>query len=249
MSKIRFVVLFLILAIFILIANLLIPFFNKSENISHIENPERTITAPVYQKIDATPDQIQYFKEVAFGNEYGTAQSVIRKWIDNSANIYYSGNFKNNDLRCLENVVNDFNTESSETLMNITSNDNADIMIHFAPESTFESILPEYEPVNMGYFWLNFDSGFNITSSQILIDSLTVNDAERCHLIREELTQSMGLMNDSPNYPDSIFYTEWTSTQEYSAYDKKLIKLLYGNTGVKSGQSITDIDRIFSQSN
>ena len=47
------------------------------------------------------------------------------------------------------------------------------------------------------------------------------------HLLREELTQSLGLFNDTYDYPESIFYQEWTETNEYAPIDIELISMLY----------------------
>ena len=47
------------------------------------------------------------------------------------------------------------------------------------------------------------------------------------HLLREELTQSLGLFNDSWKYPESIFYQGWSTVTEYSDMDKRLIDMLY----------------------
>ena len=47
------------------------------------------------------------------------------------------------------------------------------------------------------------------------------------NLLREELTQSLGLFNDSMKYPDSIFYQVWSETTEYSELDKEVIRRHY----------------------
>ena len=43
----------------------------------------------------------------------------------------------------------------------------------------------------------------------------------------EELTQSLGLFNDSYKYPESIYYQGWTTTTEYAPIDVELIEMLY----------------------
>jgi hypothetical protein len=43
----------------------------------------------------------------------------------------------------------------------------------------------------------------------------------------KELTQSLGLLNESWKYPESIFYQGWTTTTSFSKIDKRLIDLLY----------------------
>lgn len=55
----------------------------------------------------------------------------------------------------------------------------------------------------------------------------TVNIEAQKHLLREELTQSLGFLNDSYDYPESIFYEGWTTTTKYSYIDKEIIKMHY----------------------
>ena len=49
------------------------------------------------------------------------------------------------------------------------------------------------------------------------------------HLLREELTQSLGLKNDSYKYENSIFQQKWTEVTEYAPIDIKVIEMLYNN--------------------
>jgi hypothetical protein len=49
------------------------------------------------------------------------------------------------------------------------------------------------------------------------------------HLLREELTQSLGLFNDSYKYENSIFQQRWTETTEYAPIDRVLIDMLYNH--------------------
>ena len=59
-------------------------------------------------------------------------------------------------------------------------------------------------------------------------------DLDRCtsitgqkHLLREELTQSLGLKNDTYDYPESIFYQNWTEITDFAPIDRRLIDMLY----------------------
>ena len=61
----------------------------------------------------------------------------------------------------------------------------------------------------------------------VLISTTGLTADERAHLIREELTQSLGLLADSARYEDSIFYQEWTTTNRYSPLDRAVIEMLY----------------------
>jgi hypothetical protein len=71
----------------------------------------------------------------------------------------------------------------------------------------------------------------------------TQRDVERRHLLREELTQSLGLMNDTNDYPDSIFYQAWTITTQYSEIDKKIIRLLY-HQDIKAGMNRLQVEEL-----
>ena len=61
----------------------------------------------------------------------------------------------------------------------------------------------------------------------ILIASDLKTQTARSHLIREELTQVLGLFQDSDRFPDSIFYHPWTTVTEYADIDRDLIRILY----------------------
>jgi len=70
---------------------------------------------------------------------------------------------------------------------------------------------------------------FNFGGGEMFVDMERTGedrDAQN-HLLREELTQSLWLCNDSWKYPESIFYQGWTTTTEYSEMDKKLIAMLF----------------------
>ena len=67
-------------------------------------------------------------------------------------------------------------------------------------------------------------------SGKMYVDLVRNGDVESYkHLLREELTQSLGLFNDSWDYPESIFYQAWTTTTEYAPIDSELIDMLYNN--------------------
>ena len=58
--------------------------------------------------------------------------------------------------------------------------------------------------------------------------------SERDTVIMEEMIQSLGLANDSPDYEESLFYDGWTTPAEPAAIDWALVKLLY-HPSVKVG--------------
>lgn len=99
--------------------------------------------------------------------------------------------------------------------------------IFFVPESQFSRYEPSYLPTNYGFFWAWSDEQGYLRKAKVLISSTSISQRERSHLIREELTQALGLMQDSFSHKDSIFYQDWTATTKFSALDQQLIQMLY----------------------
>ena len=172
------------------------------------------------------PKVIDYFIEVALGAEFGDSVPVIKKW-NNDIRIKINGEPTEADMQTINDIVNDLNELLYGIKVKIVEK-NENVNIAFSPESDFTSIDPNYIPTNYGFFWaLWHDDNYVIYNANIMVSSADITQAERSHLIREELTQSLGLMNDSNIYEDSIFYQEWTDVTNYSAIDKTIIELLY----------------------
>jgi hypothetical protein len=184
----------------------------------------RTPSAPPASTVDPQA-ALDYFSEIALGAEYGDDGSAIKKWATD-VRIAVHGDPSAQDLATLDDVLADLNALIGPIELSIVDSDaNADI--YFAPESEFSSIAPEYIPVNMGFFWTWWDGAGAITETRILISTTGITQTERDHVIREELTQCLGLMNDSYAYEDSMFYLPWSTTTEFAAIDEDLIEMLY----------------------
>ena len=99
--------------------------------------------------------------------------------------------------------------------------------MYFVPHGEFSRYEPNYRAGNLGFAYVNWRQD-KIYKARILVTSTNdVSQTERSHLIREELTQAMGLLKDSLRYADSIFYQGWTSTTDYSPLDQAVIQMLY----------------------
>jgi len=189
-------------------------------------------------------EEIDYFTEIALGAEFGDIVPVIKKWEDD-VRIKINGIPTEEDVLAVEAVVSDL-SELVETIDIKIVNRNENIAITFSPESEFADIDPNYVPTNYGFFWaLWHDDNYVIYDASILIASAVITQLERSHLIREELTQSLGLMNDSEKYENSIFYQKWTDVNGFSEIDKAVISLLY-QKGIKAGMSKDQISKFLS---
>ncbi len=190
-----------------------------------------------------TAAQINYFLEIALKSEYANSDSAIKKW-DKDINIKVMGSPTPEDLITLQSVIDELNALVSGIRLQVISvggNPTAgntsshrsipgkypNLEIYFVPESNFSQYEPNYQPINYGFFWDWWNDRHVIDRSKVLISTVGVTQKERSHLIREELTQSLGLMQDSYQYSDSIFYQPWTDTNYYTEIDKAVIKMLY----------------------
>lgn len=172
-----------------------------------------------------TAQEIDYLQDIAFGFEYGSASQVIRKWRENPR-LKVFGTPTAEDQAVLDDVISDLNALMESVQVEIVDSEPT-VEVHFAPVSQFPSILPSYVQGNLGYFSVRIESGLWINRSTVLLASDAVDQEGRSHLIREEVTQMLGLARDSFRYPESIFYQNWTTTQAYAPVDEALIEMLY----------------------
>lgn len=200
-----------------------------------VESPPAAVRTPTPTQSPSlserySDEEIQYFLEIAFGAEFGSNGGTLRKW-SGPIKVKVNGNPTAEDLNTLNTVAADLNqlTEGAIDMQIMPSNATqaANIEFFFVPEREFSQVEPNYRPRNMGFFWAWWNANNNLDRARILITTEGVTQQERSHLIREELTQSMGLMQDSYRYRDSIFYQGWTDVNEYSELDKTIISMLY----------------------
>jgi len=211
-----------------------------------MQTPTPQATAKLISKEKSfTSNDIAYFEDVALGFEYGDNPPKVFRWLGNPITIRIYGNPDSDSLSCLNVVVSDFNQLSTTTKLQISDNGKGDIDMYFLPDPEFSRIEPNYVQGNWGFFWVDYTRNCEIYHARILISTINPTTPERCHLIREELTQSLGFARDSLRYPDSIFYQKWTETNYYSDIDKDLIKMQY-NTEVPLCATKGEVEHFFS---
>lgn len=169
-------------------------------------------------------DEVDYFTEVALGFEYGNATRVVRRW-NQPIRFRVYGAPDEADRAALARVVADINALTHQVDL-VEVYDTPLVEIHFAPVSDFPSILPSYVPGNVGYFSVWWDGTQHFSRAVVLIGTDQTR-AARDHLLREEVTQILGLGRDSNRYPESIFYQPWSLVADYAPIDRALIEMLY----------------------
>jgi hypothetical protein len=176
---------------------------------------------------DCTLREIEYFLDIALGVEYGTSESV-KRW---SGTITYQtkGSPTTKDKRVVRSVMRELRELTGNRIRFKPVTNDPEVVIWFVPVSDMSKYEPEYIEGNWGFMYLWWNDTYEIYKASILIGSNAPNQKERNHLIREEMTQSLGLINDSWKYRESIFYQGWSEIQEFADIDKRLVRMLYSD--------------------
>lgn len=168
--------------------------------------------------------EVDYFLEIALGFEFGDAARVVRKW-GHDVDFRVQGSLTQADRATLDDVVADVNGLTST--WDLVEVDGApSVEVYFAPEDSFPSLLPSYTPGNIGYFTVWWGGDQHLIRAVVLIAS-DVPQTVRDHLIREEMTQMLGMGNDSRRYPDSIFQQAFSTVTSFAPIDEAVIEILY----------------------
>ena len=202
-----------------------------------------------------TEDQqnvIEYFKEVALGFEFGNAPEITRKW--NQDVVMYVGGEQNEMLQVeLNEVITELNElisgENIEIRITADSSE-SNYYVFFGPGENYaeiESRAQSHVISNFGLFFVSLSGTNHITSGTMYVDTERPAPRNQRHLLREELTQSLGMAKDSNRYSDSIFNADYSvDVTEYSEYDKALIRLLY-HPKISTGLDSTEVDPILRE--
>ena len=181
---------------------------------------------------------LAYFDQIAFGSEFSNNPHTlrVRKWT-RDLRIAVHGQPTPQDFQALTQMLGELNALMAPDGIELTLTETApNVDIYFVPHQSFGRYEPNYVRGNLGFFYVWWNGRMELTRSRILIASDRITQRERNHLLREELTQSLGLMNDAWTYENSIFYQGWTRTQTYAEIDRDLIRILY-DPRVKAGHN------------
>ena len=182
-----------------------------------------------------------YFYEIAYRSEFND-KIYTKKW-NEDIKIFisdYKSDLNYNDslidvidslkieLIRIVHELNNFIDPINLTIVNDSTDSN--FFIYFGSSEWFNINVPQTKPYtksNYGLAWTTVSNNI-ISKSEVYVDLHRISTTkEKRHLLREEVTQSLGLFNDSYKYPSSIFYQGWTDVTEYSDIDIALIKKLY----------------------
>lgn len=194
-----------------------------------------------------------YFLEVALQEEfYKEQKQILRKW---KGEIRYQVQGKASEelLEELQKIVEELAWLTGLSIKRVISAQNANLIIFFGKGKDYTLVEPAakaYIASNRGLFFFRNNAQGAIKSATLYVETQDkkISLTAQKHLLREELTQVLGLPNDSPRYPKSIFYKPWSLSTQYAPIDRFLIALLYHpelSTGLSAEACAARIDQIF----
>jgi hypothetical protein len=175
-----------------------------------------------------SPETIQYFNEIVMNTEFNGSRKTAYTW-KTDMKIYVDGEKQDYLVDELNRIVSELNDIINPIEIKIVSSPSqANYVVYFGSRTNFKNKYSLSDPQRLENNWGYFEV---YTSSGLMYVDLFRNDDKESHkhLLREELTQSLGLFNDSYEYPESIFYQGWTTTTEYAPIDRELIDMLYND--------------------
>lgn len=180
-----------------------------------------------------TNDEVlSYFMSVAYQSEYGTARDHNVRW---TVPLKYTvhGNPQEGDLDTVRALAEKLNKiEGFPGISEAESADETNMDIYFVSMYDF----PKYVYSAVGNFWgyANIWWGYDddgrfgaITDSVVLIADEIPTRLERDSIIYEECLQSLGLLQDTYDYYESVFYQENNDQGEPAPIDWALVEILY----------------------
>jgi hypothetical protein len=170
-----------------------------------------------------------YFNEITYGTEFSTHKEKLK--FNKDVYVIIQGECNQTLQEETSKIISELNDLIDPIEIYLTDDINiANVRLYFGGPDDYVKVNPFSEnflETSWGLFFL-FPKYGEIDMSLVFVDVVrSENDIQRKHVLREELTQSLGFGNDSFLYPDSIFYQGWTETQNYSELDKAVIKMMY----------------------
>ncbi len=206
----------------------IVSYFKLNKNHNNLESVERFLPDLSQESVET----VYYFNKITrYSEKRPFHKGPIIRW-DQDINIYLAGTISKSNKKEIIKVIIELNRLIKPIKINLVQKpERANSFVYFGSLKGFNSsIYTEKKLTNdyLGHFHIKTFQQ-EIQKSTIYINTAKATLKRQKHIIREELTQSLGLINDAYDYPNSIFYQGYSETKGFTEMDKALIQLLYGN--------------------
>jgi hypothetical protein len=226
--------------LFLVFVSTLFYFYLRNKSVD-FKNDKTTIN---YIRNNFDTSSINYFKEIAFSAEFNEKIDYLMKWNKDTIYVFIAGNPSITDSLNLEDHINTLNDILLSTKLKICNNKfDADIKVYYLSKSEAMVKFENFSSYNRGLFQVYCNLRKEIINADVII-SISESAQIRRETLLEELTQSLGLMDDSETHIESLFYNDFKFNRFLSKTDIDLIKILY-NSGIKSGVTKKEFSEVF----
>lgn len=196
---------------------------------------------------------LRWVEQVVLGTEFGGDGKFSARWVKTPTLSVFGGTeaqvaLVNGTVRHINETLASTPIEKIDVIGR--DDEKANIRVYIAPTDKFTSIAArhgfKYVPGNLGYVYVFWNDKREIQRGIVMLTSDARHQNYVPHLALEEITQSLGLMNDSPEFADSIFYAKGGDdgqAVQLSALDKALIVFFYNH--IQPGANAADVRRAF----
>lgn len=174
------------------------------------------------------------FLETAFEPEYGQSSDRLKKW-NSDINIFIDGVPTRSRLAEVDTVIKELNKLSTYIPINkVNSKAEANLILYLGSmENYVTAVEPSVANIalgNSGFAAISWNSSNEIIRASACVDIVNFTGLLFFkHVLREELAQTLGIVNDTNNNEKSIFYQLPNFTITYSEADKEIISYLLGD--------------------
>lgn len=211
-----------------------------------VDEPPSTAQTPP-PTILPSPDAVKlYLVDIAFGND----NINLLRWdpARNNGRIIVSVNGGNSgDLQGVLTAVRQFNSLSATNQIseNIKQNSEGDLTIKFVPESGMAGLALNVSSGNaLKEVTVNGITAARIVPGTIYLNTNLKGDVRNHTLIRS-LFYGLGVVGDSDQYKDSLFFSGDNTNTDLTYIDQKALELLYGKR-LQPGMTAGEVRDILS---
>jgi hypothetical protein len=196
-----------------------------------------------------TKEEIDYFIEIAYGREFSKDAEKLLKW-EQDVRIHLEGEYDEQLYDAFLKIVNELNSLTPSINISADSR-NPNYNVFIGSRSILSSISSYFFVDNINFRGLatvwNKPEAEDIFYSRALV----INDAsgsiryqEIRNILQEEMTQGLGLLNDSYKYSESVFYQLQGSNDFFTTLDKRIISMMY-DEATSAGMTASQVRAIF----
>ena len=211
---------------------------------------DKTDDNPFVDPESGLSDDKKYFLEIAMGPQFAQGNNFLTRWTDTIFlfNINKQYTHLNSELARIAGQINDLKANVHVSI--VENESEATLKAYFGDANTYALLEPDAAGLigeNSGFSWITWNNKNEILGGTFFVDvnRTTLEDCQK-HVLREKLTQSLGLLFDSQQYPNSIFYKDWTCTTEYDPLDISVIRYHY-NVAFSPGMARADVVNVLKR--